>query len=221
MEKFIQTEEKNDKVSMKRFADELKNLNIYDKMNTNINCCPQDNYEVFASLVKFAKEKHFPSKIVKYNKRKHMKSKLMTDAILKSINTKDKLYKIVIQTDTEDEHLFSRLKSEFITHCTVLRRNIREAKQMYYTGTFDLYKNDIKNTWSVINSTFSRNKKCNASEQFIIDDKVLKDPTVIAKEFNKYFVVNIGQSLAEKITPTHNFNFYLKNRIDSQNYDLL
>ena len=32
-------------------------------MNKNINCCPQDNYEVFARLVKFAK-KHLPSKIV-------------------------------------------------------------------------------------------------------------------------------------------------------------
>ena len=52
---------------MKRFADEPKNLNIYDKMNKNINCCPQDNYEVLASLVQFAKEKHLPSKIIKEN----------------------------------------------------------------------------------------------------------------------------------------------------------
>ena len=68
MEKIIKIEI-NDKVSMKSFADELKNLNIivYDKMNNDINCCPQGNYEVFASLVKFAKEKHLPSKIVKYN----------------------------------------------------------------------------------------------------------------------------------------------------------
>ena len=73
-----------------------------------------------------------------------MKSKWMTDGILKSINTKDKLYKIIIQTDTEDEHLHTRLKSEFITNRTVLRRNIREAKRMYYTRTFDLYTNDIK-----------------------------------------------------------------------------
>ena len=59
---------------MKSGADEIKNHTIYDKMNKNINCCPQDNYEVFASFVKFAKEKDLPSKIVKYNKRKHMKS---------------------------------------------------------------------------------------------------------------------------------------------------
>ena len=36
----------------------------------------------------------------------------MTDGILTSINTKDKLY-IFIQTATEDEHLYTRLKSEF------------------------------------------------------------------------------------------------------------
>ena len=64
---------------------------------------------------------------------------------LKSINTKDKLYTILIQTDTEDEHLSTRLRSEFITHRTVIRRNIRKAKQMYYTRTFDVYKNYIKN----------------------------------------------------------------------------
>ena len=82
-----------------------------------------------------------------------------------------------------------------------------EAKRMYYTRRYDLYKDYIINTWSVINSTFSRNKICNASEQFIIDDKELKDPPVIANEFNNY-IVYIGQSLAEQITPTHNFNFY-------------
>ena len=73
MEKLIKTEKNtHDKVSMKRFSD---HLNIYDKMNKNLNCCPQDNYEVYASLVKFAKEKH-------------MKSKWMTDALLKSIHIK-------------------------------------------------------------------------------------------------------------------------------------
>ena len=59
-----------------------------------------------------------------------MKSKWMTNNILKSINTKDKLYIILIQIDTEDEHLYTRLKSEFIIHRTVLCRNIREAKLM-------------------------------------------------------------------------------------------
>ena len=51
---------------------------------------------------------------------------------------------MLIQTDTEDDHLYTRLKSEFFSHRTVLRRSIRETKRMHYTRTFDLYKNDIK-----------------------------------------------------------------------------
>ena len=79
-----------------------------------------------------------------------MKSKWMTDAILKSININGKLYNFLIQMDTEDEHLNSRLKSEFITHRTVLRINIREAKRMYYTRTFDLYKKMILKTHGLL-----------------------------------------------------------------------
>ena len=47
---------------------------------------------------------------------------------------------------------------EFINNRTDLRRNIREAKRMYYTRTFDLYT-DIKNNISVINLTFSNKQE--------------------------------------------------------------
>ena len=36
------------------------NLRILIYMIKILIACPQDNYEVFASLVKFAKEKHLP-----------------------------------------------------------------------------------------------------------------------------------------------------------------
>ena len=111
---------------MKTFVDELKNLNICDKMYKNINCCPQYNYEVFASFVKFAREKHVPSKIVKYNKRKHMQLKWM------------------IQTDTDDEHLYTILKSEFITHRTDLRTNFRKTNVPTILEHLNCIKNDIK-----------------------------------------------------------------------------
>ena len=38
-------------------------------MNKYMYCCVQDNYEVFVSLVKLAREKHLTSKLVKYNKK--------------------------------------------------------------------------------------------------------------------------------------------------------
>ena len=42
------------------------------------------------------------------------------------------------------------------------------------------------------------------------------DPTVIANELFIKYSVNSGLYLAETFTPTHNFNCYLKNMIDSQ-----
>ena len=49
----------------------------------------------------------------------------MTNGILQSINTKDKLYKELIQTNHEDELLFKRLKTDFKTYRATLRRSIR------------------------------------------------------------------------------------------------
>ena len=46
------------------------------------------------------REKHLHKKMVKYNKKKHKKCIWMTNGLLTSINTKDNLYKILMQTDT-------------------------------------------------------------------------------------------------------------------------
>ena len=42
---------------------------------------------------KMKKDKHLPKKRVRYDKKKHKSSKWMTNGILKSINTKDRMYK--------------------------------------------------------------------------------------------------------------------------------
>ena len=78
---------------MREFLRELEDINIYDKLEQLNDSNPQDNYDRFITLINDAKEKHLPKKTVKFNKRKHKKSKWMTYGILKSINTKDKLYK--------------------------------------------------------------------------------------------------------------------------------
>ena len=88
-------------------------MNIYDKLNQNINESPEDNYNRFAHLVNSAREKHLSTKIVKYNKKKHKKSSWMTYRILKSINNKNKLYKRFIQTDKNNIELFNTLKIEY------------------------------------------------------------------------------------------------------------
>ena len=47
---------------------------------------------------------------MKYNKKKHKKCKWMTSALLKSINTKNQLYKDWIKTDINNVDLYSDAK---------------------------------------------------------------------------------------------------------------
>ena len=151
--KFIEIEKKDD-LSHKRFIDELKSLNICDQLNQPNGDNLQENYETFMYLLNYAKELHLPRKKVKYNTNKHKKSKWMTDAILNSIKTRDQLYKALVQTDLSNDILYNTLKHEFKTYRAALRKSIREAKRQHYVRTFNIFKNDIKKTWSIMLDIF-------------------------------------------------------------------
>ena len=44
----------------------------------------------------------------------------------------------------DDEIAYANLKTEFTTYRKICRSSINEAKHLYYTKTFALYINDIK-----------------------------------------------------------------------------
>ena len=206
-DKFIEIETKNE-VSMKDFDNELKSLNIYDQLDHMLNHNPQENYDTFTHLVQFAKEKHLPKRMVKYNKKKHKKCKWMTNEILKSINKKDKMYKLLVQTPRENLIHYNTLKDNFKCFRATLRKNIREAKRLYYVRIFNIYKNDIKKTWSIINEGLKHNSKCNTQSTFILDNRMINDPEEIANSFNNYFI-NIGYLLSEQIRAVRPYTEYL------------
>ena len=120
---------------------------------------PNNNYELFAQLIKYAREKHIPRVKVRNQKKKHKRSKWLTNGILNSINTNDRLYKTLMQTDTDDVELFNRRKEEFKLYRTHLRKSIRNAKRTYFEHIFTQNKNDIKKTWKILNETLNRNTK--------------------------------------------------------------
>ena len=82
---------------------------------------------------------------------------------------------------------------------------------MYYTRTFAIYKNNIKQTWTIIKDTLQRKSKCEIPNQFFIGNRMLTDSDEIANEFNNYFV-NIGRLLSEQITSPHTSEEYLGDR---------
>ena len=77
-------------------------------------------------------------------KRKHKKSKWMTTGILNFINTKDKLYKTLLKTDTNSD-AYRVAKANFKRCREILRNSIKRAKMLYYKKTFNFYQNDVKN----------------------------------------------------------------------------
>ena len=77
----------------------------------------------------------------------------MTNGILKSINTKDKLCKKVVKSDVGGNAQYTTLKKEFNIFKNTLRRSINEANRLYYMRTFALYKHDLKQIWAVTKDT--------------------------------------------------------------------
>ena len=67
----------------------------------------------------------------------------MTNEILQSINQKNRLYKTLVHTDTDNTDLFNRRKDEYKQYRAYLRKQIRQAKRKNYDHIFSLYKNDI------------------------------------------------------------------------------
>ena len=132
----------------------------------------------------------------------------MTYGILKSINTKDILYKKLVKADIHDEIRYSALMAEFGEYKKILRRSINEAKHLYYARTFALYKNDVKQTWSVIKDTLQKKHHCKTTDKFVLNDGVVTDFDEIPNEFNVYFI-NIGRSLSDQIQSAASSQNYL------------
>ena len=118
---------------------------------------PNDNYEIFITHFQLAKDKHLPMKSVRYQKRKHKKSKWMTTGILNSINTKDRLYKTLLKTGTNNDD-YRVAKANFKRYRDILRNSIKRAKMLYYKRTFNLYQNDVKKLGHLSKRLYNRKK---------------------------------------------------------------
>ena len=147
--------EKRDAFSIDQFITELKKMNIYDQLDHSLDACPQKNYTIFLLLINYAKNKYLQKKRVKYKKNKHFKSKWMTKGLLNSINTKDRLYKMMVQTSM-DSVMYEPLRANLKAYQRILKNSINEAKRVYHHNLFARYKSDIKKTWSIIKDTLGK-----------------------------------------------------------------
>ena len=168
-QQYVSIETKDD-VSLNNFITEVRNMNISEILNGNINANPTENYELFSKLVQEAKSKHLPIKRIKFNKYKHKKCRWITNGILKSIKTKDIIFKMLKQANPANVEAFEILKTRFNRFHNILRQSIKEAQHIYYLRSFEKFKHDIKQTWSIISVTCSNeiDLNFNATKSFCV-----------------------------------------------------
>ena len=193
------------------FQDEIKTQIENNNFDNNLLADPNSNYEKLETILTNANKKCFPMKEVKFNKYKHKISPWMTNDILKEMKCRDKLY-IKWKKCPETSPNFILYENNYKSSCSILQKNIRNAKKVYYKKQFENYKCDIKKTWKQINDVLSNKSKTAELPKYFFDGNVkLTENIDIANCFNNFFC-NIGPLLANSIENPENkcFSDYLK-----------
>ena len=186
------------------FVRALTNSGFYDKLNNHKDANPNDNYNILHNMLSDIGAKCMPTKKVKINK--HKQSKWITQGIIRSITFRDKLY-MKMKLSPKYTAEYTTIKINLKTYNNILKRNIRQAKILYYQHQFDQYKNNIKKTWGVIKELVNRRPMKNILPQyFIVDREVLTDMHVIANRLNTFFT-NIGPKRASHIVTDENSSY--------------
>ena len=162
---------------------------------TNIYTCnnSEQAFNYFVDHFSYLYDKNIP--FISHNRVKS-KSKpnapWITKSLLKSINKKNKLYRRYL------DHPTNIRKIKYTRYKNTLTSLLRLSKKDYFAHQFEKEKNNIRNTWKVINSVLNNKMSSCTVNSIMHEGKLIHNPTQIANCFNDYFV-NIGSDLASKI----------------------
>ena len=175
------------------------NWDVLDNMTS------EDGYNYFINHLSQVIDKFAPEKVVIIPKTHIIREPWMSLGLLKSSQTKDKLYrKYILSERSEASH------TKFIIYRNQFHKIKRIAKETYYKTLLPRYKNDIRKTWGVVNIPIGRTRnKSTIADKFSIDGNDVNDPDIISNGFCKYFT-EICKQLADKIPRgTKSFNEYM------------
>lgn len=200
---------KNADAGMNELVDYLSSVKPFQSLfdaSKNVN----ENYDRFLSILSESRDKFLPITKRRFNKYKDKLEPWMTNGILRSIKTRDKLHKKLL-LECHTSPLYPYIEAQLRYHRIILRRLIFLAKQAYWQNRFSGVQNNIKRTWDLINNVIKSNSYSKFPDSFKINDENITDTGKIANEFNNFFV-NIGKDLASKIPPSAaHFTDFLQN----------
>lgn len=195
------------KASIAKFNHHLSHLNWAFLYNGSgeIDGDPNIAYNNFLDTLTIGLDTFFPQ-TVKQSYRKTPRKAWITPGLVKSCETKCKLYKRFIEENTDETKLaYNAYKNK-------LKHLLRKAEKDYFcTKLHDCDKN-MKKTWQVLNGVLNRaSNKATSQQNLNVNGVVTSDFKCISEGFNDYFV-NVGSNLAKNIPPVnHSFEKYLSN----------
>ena len=137
----------------------------------------------------------FPIKC-KYISQKRLMTPWLTDALLKCIDRKHKLYRL------------SRVNAVYVNiyrqYRNVLCSTIAAAKKQYFTNKFENCKSDIRATWRSVNHILKPNRNKKQFPTLNVDGQKISGEANVAECFNNYFS-KVGSKLDSEV-PVNNID---------------
>ena len=154
---------------------------------------PEMSYNKFHNKVMNLLNIHCPITKTKLHKHNIPKKPWVTRGLIKSIQSKDKLYKKYLNNPSFEN------KTRYTKYRNHLHQLLRFSKKSHITSELELHKYNMKKTWETLNNLLGRNKQNKMPDFFTNKDGVkLTKASDIASGFNDYFT-SIGSTLASKI----------------------
>ena len=188
---------------------------LLELLQINYNCLigsydlKQPDFNMFFETFTKAIDESCKLAVPKTTIRNAINNPWITDAVINSIEEKEKLYEEWKDSCSKslpdgDEAKYRK----FSDYRRCLKHIIKSIKVKYYGNKISEASGNPKKTWEIINQIRGKMKK-SIKPEFIINNERITERRVIASEFNKYFV-SLASKLNEEATPpTSNFVDFL------------
>ena len=181
-------------------AGKSKFINLMEKSvhkflnSPNILTNPEITLHDFIAEVKSIENKAFPLHKISRKKARLFRKPWMTSGILKSMNTRDKMFREQLGKNDEG------LSKAYRKYRNKLNRTIEKAEDMDLFNSFENIADNPKKVWCKINTKFLHKSHCgNALPSELKDGhNIIDDKSIIANKLNEYFV-NKGHILASEL----------------------
>ena len=152
-----------------------------------------DAFDLFHAKLTSRLDHECPERTVKMKPDKRIEPWL-TQGLLRSIKKQNKLYNLHLNDKKNvDKH------TKYKEYRNTLRKVLRYSRVNYYIAKCNEYKHESKKLWSLMNEVIKKERnKTNVISYLQVENRLIRNPRGIAKEFNSYFS-NVGKTYANKV----------------------